>query len=270
MALNRSLPTPPHFKDRLYAMASSWDVFQRDGHGAEHLGPTRPFLRRVYDRELDANWFWNTLFYYNSHDLPSFTTASSFGTIFWLGDVPLGYESYGFLPLSAMDATTQADMQTLACVVLIFTNQIDSNPFPNLHSLRHRGALINTTTLSDNGEPNERSLYAVPKPNADGSRTLVQLMRAGNSSLPLMLASTCNVPGVCFPLEFESSGIIKFYPTNVSFLTPKSWVPPPPSGNTYKYACRPGTGITQLNTLQGEKASSNIFKVLLSHEGVFF
>lgn len=32
---------------RLYGAASSWDVFQRSGHGAEHTGPDAALMRRV-------------------------------------------------------------------------------------------------------------------------------------------------------------------------------------------------------------------------------
>ena len=34
---------------RLYAAAMSWDVFQRTGHGAEHVGPETLLLRRIFN-----------------------------------------------------------------------------------------------------------------------------------------------------------------------------------------------------------------------------
>ena len=42
--------------------------------------------------------------------------ATHYGPTFWMGPVPAGYESYGFLPLDRTDATTQSDMRTYAYV----------------------------------------------------------------------------------------------------------------------------------------------------------
>lgn len=66
--------------------------------------------------------------------------------------------------------------------------------------------LLNTTSPVDTDCPNERSLYALPKANADGTRTMVQMLRAGCNNIKPMLTSTCTVPDVRWCCERGHAG----------------------------------------------------------------
>lgn len=142
--------------NRLYAVASSWDVLRRSGAGAEHDGPQVPMVRQVFG-------------------------PSDVGTdIFWLADAaPKGYEWCGFKVYTAMSETVVKDMTEL------------------MH------LLVNDTLPKDDGEPNERSMYALP-----GSlNTLVQLLRAGDKSYPArLLSSVCTVEGTDVAKDTGTAG----------------------------------------------------------------
>ena len=149
----------------LYGVASSWDVFQRRGHGAEHVGPDAAVVRKV---RLGAGSA--------SGDI----SAAKLGEVFWLADaVPAGFEAY--CNVTYRDAKI-----------------IGSEATDDLTRLRAR--LISTVPSVDAGEPNERSVYSLPRRSSKGESgtskgggeaiDLVLLMRSGNDTLPRMWAST--------------------------------------------------------------------------------
>lgn len=90
--------------------------------------------------------------------------------------------------------------------------------------------MVNTTTASDFGKPNERSLYALPGGDGDGSSStvLVQLLRASTGTPDSMLASVCELKG--------GGGSARSAPSKED-------------GDEYVYSCRPGTGAYMFNSV---------------------
>jgi hypothetical protein len=119
---------------RLYGMAASWDVFQRRGHGSEHVGPDAALLRRVH--------------------LPSDAKGAGdaeLGEVFWLADtVPEGFDTYCNLTYNDMESVTAAD------------------------AANFRSRLVSTVPDVDAGEPNERSMHSLASStSSDGAVDLV-------------------------------------------------------------------------------------------------
>lgn len=147
----------------LYAMASSWDVFQRRGKGAEHVGPDVALMRRVHLSGASIG-------------------GVRLGPPFWLAPtVPRGFDTYcntTFRDAAALGETTSGDAARLMARVLSTVPPVDA------------------------GKPNERSLYSLPAGPAGAAGAappveLVTLMRAGNDSAPHMWASrrSCTATG---------------------------------------------------------------------------
>lgn len=113
-----------------------------------------------------------------------------------------------------------------------------------LFNLPPSSVLLNTT-VNPQYLPNERSLYALPDSSPGSTRVAMQLIRAGTGQSDSMLASWCNVPSVG---GFWLDGSVP----ELFLSSLQSWVPPlPPASSPYRYSCRPGTGITLLNSFQG-------------------
>ena len=145
----------------LYAVASSWDVFQRKGHGAEHTGPDAALVRRL------------TLSTSATSDDGAEVEDAVLGPVFWLADrAPPGFERYCNVTqhdAAAIGADVVADMAAV------------------------RSRLISTVAQADASEPNERSLYALPPRSShasDGNLDLVLLLRSGVDEKPRIWAST--------------------------------------------------------------------------------
>ena len=135
----------------LYAVASSWDVYQRRGPGAEHAGPEAALVRQV---ELGGG---------------ADVGAAQLGPVFWLADeVPAGFAGYCNL--------TYRDAAALGTVVT-----------RDLTRLRER--LVSTVPADDASAPNERSVYTLPSSTPD-ALDLVMLMRSGVDKLPRMWAAS--------------------------------------------------------------------------------
>ena len=135
----------------LYAVASSWDVYQRRGPGAEHAGPEAALVRKV---ELGSG---------------ADIGAVALGPVFWLADeVPAGFAGYCNL--------TYRDEESLGSAV---TRDLT----------RLRARLVSTVPADDASAPNERSVYALPS-STPGALDLVMLMRSGVDKLPRMWAAS--------------------------------------------------------------------------------
>lgn len=108
----RGLVNEPYVEigGRRYAVASSYDVMNRTGPGAEHTGPDTPLMRRVH-------------------------AAKELGVVFWLGSsVPQGYEHFGYPTYLQMDAETVSDAHEYLSALVDLEPLIDSG-MPNERTL---------------------------------------------------------------------------------------------------------------------------------------
>ena len=106
------------------------------------------------------------------------------GPVFWVCDtVPAGFDTY--------------------CNTTL-TDSYDIGSDASRDAADFRAKLVSTTPSVDAGEPNERSVYALPHPSAGKSGAgagqplpleLVLLLRTGNTTAPVLWASRCTLIG---------------------------------------------------------------------------